>query len=71
MQQLRSQNPALATAIMNPDPAPLQALLRASAGQRATQEAERNAEIDRLNADPFDMEAQQRIEVGRCSYTPK
>ena len=62
MQQLRSGNPALHAAVLNPDPAPMQALLRDAHRARAEAEARRNAEIDLLNADPFDLEAQKKIE---------
>jgi len=62
MQQLRSGNPALHAAVLNPDPAPMQALLRDAHRARAEAEARRNAEIDLLNADPFDLEAQRKIE---------
>ena len=62
MQQLRSGNPPLHAAVLNPDPAPMQALLRDAHRARAEAEARRNAEIDLLNADPFDLEAQRKIE---------
>jgi DNA damage-inducible protein 1 len=62
MAQLRSGNPALHAAVLNPDFAPMQALLRDAHRARAEAEARRNAEIDLLNADPFDLEAQRKIE---------
>ena len=58
MQQLRGGNPPYA-AVLNADPAPMQALLRDAL--RAQAEA-KDAEIAALNADPFDLEAQRKIE---------
>ena len=44
------------------DPRRFAELLRESSSRRADQERRRELEIARLNADPFDVEAQQRIE---------
>lgn len=62
MQQLRGGNPPLHAAVLNADPAPMQALLRDAHRARAQAEAKRDAEIAALNADPFDLEAQRKIE---------
>ena len=40
---------------MNPDPGPMQTLLRQNHLARQRAEEARNREIDLLNADPFDM----------------
>jgi DNA damage-inducible protein 1 len=62
MQQLRQGNPSLHGAILNDDPTQMQQLLRQAHQARERQEAARKAEIDLLNADPFDVEAQAKIE---------
>ena len=62
MRQLESGNPQLHSAILNPDPSAMQTLLRMSHQARQQAEAAQNAEIDLLNADPFDTEAQAKIE---------
>lgn len=62
MRQLQNGNPQLHAAILNPDTTEMQRLLRLSHQQRQQAEAARNAEIDLLNADPFDLEAQKKIE---------
>jgi DNA damage-inducible protein 1 len=62
MQQLQRGNPALHAAVLNPDTSVMQRLLRESHSAREHAEARRNAEIDLLNADPFDAEAQRKIE---------
>ena len=62
MQQLRQGNPSLHGAILNDDPTQMQELLRQAHQARESQEAARKAEIDLLNADPFDVEAQAKIE---------
>ena len=62
MQQLRGGTPPLHAAVLNADPAPMQALLRDAHRARAQAEAKRDAEIAALNADPFDLEAQRKIE---------
>jgi hypothetical protein len=62
MRQLESGNPQLHSAILNPDQSAMQTLLRMSHQARQQAEAARNAEIDLLNADPFDTEAQAKIE---------
>ena len=62
MQQLRTGNPPLHAAILSPDTTQMQALLRQAHEARDRAEAARKAEIDLLNADPFDMEAQRKIE---------
>jgi DNA damage-inducible protein 1 len=59
---LRGGNPPLHAAVLNADPAPMQALLRDAHRARAQAEAKRDAEIAALNADPFDLEAQRKIE---------
>ena len=62
MQQLRQGNPSLHGAILNDDPTQMQELLRQAHQARESQEAARKAEIDLLNADPFDVETQAKIE---------
>ncbi len=53
--------PELAAAAVS-DPRRFAELLRELSSRRADQERHRTLEIERLNADPFDVEAQQRIE---------
>lgn len=53
--------PELAAAAVS-DPRRFSELLRELSSRRADQERQRTLEIERLNADPFDVEAQQRIE---------
>jgi hypothetical protein len=53
--------PELAAAAVS-DPRRFAELLRELTSRRADQERQRTLEIERLNADPFDVEAQQRIE---------
>lgn len=63
MQLIQQQNPGLATMIRNGDVAGFE---RAMAENQAAQEAARAAkqhEIDLMNADPFDPEAQVHILV--------
>jgi len=52
--------PELAEAVS--DPQRFAELLRGLSARRLDQERQRQLEIARLNADPFDVEAQQRIE---------
>ena len=47
---------------MNPDPEPMQGLLRQAHAARMRAEEAARREIDLLNADPFDLEAQKKIE---------
>ncbi len=57
---LQTQPELAATAVS--DPRRFAELLRELSSRRADQERHRTLEIERLNADPFDVEAQQRIE---------
>jgi len=58
---LLQTQPELASAAVS-DPRRFAELLRESSSRRADQERRRELEIARLNADPFDVEAQRRIE---------
>ena len=62
MQSLRANNPSLHGAILNDDPSAMQQMLRDAATARKRAEDARQAEIDLLNADPFDLDAQRKIE---------
>ncbi|KAL1743117.1 aspartyl protease-domain-containing protein [Schizophyllum fasciatum] len=61
MQQLRDSQPDLANAAQN-DPARFAELLRQTRERQYDAELNRQREIAHLNADPFDVEAQQKIE---------
>ena len=57
---LQTQPELAATAVS--DPRRFAELLRELSSRRADQDRHRTLEIERLNADPFDVDAQQRIE---------
>ncbi|KAF9584451.1 DNA damage-inducible protein 1 [Lunasporangiospora selenospora] len=61
LQQLRANQPELAAAAES-DPNRFHELIRELDVQRQQAESARSREIARLNADPFDIEAQSRIE---------
>lgn len=61
MRQLQESQPEIANAALN-DPLRFGELLRQTRQRQAEAELEQQREIQRLNADPFDVEAQQRIE---------
>jgi len=61
MRQLQEVQPELAAAASS-DPPRFAELLRESRSRTANLELQRQREIERLNADPFDVEAQRRIE---------
>jgi DNA damage-inducible protein 1 len=61
MRELQQTQPELAAAAVS-DPQRFSELLRELSSRRADQERQRTLEIGRLNADPFDVEAQRRIE---------
>ncbi|KAH9999908.1 hypothetical protein BJV77DRAFT_499480 [Russula vinacea] len=61
MRSLQETQPELAAAATS-DPRRFAELLRELSALRADQERRRQAEIASLNADPFDIEAQRRIE---------
>jgi len=61
MQQLRATQPEIADAAQN-DPAKFAQLLRQTRDRNTQAELARLREIEALNADPFDVEAQRRIE---------
>ncbi|KAF9450167.1 hypothetical protein P691DRAFT_497091 [Macrolepiota fuliginosa MF-IS2] len=61
MQQLREAQPEIANAAQN-DPSRFAALLRQTRERQDHAELQRQHEIERLNADPFDIEAQRKIE---------
>jgi len=55
--------PELHSAVMSDNQAEFQKILRALHQSKLKEEARRKAEIDLLNADPFDMEAQAKIQA--------
>ena len=55
--------PELHSAVMSENQAEFQKILRALHQSKLKEEARRKAEIDLLNADPFDMEAQAKIQA--------
>lgn len=61
MNQLRQTQPEIAHAAQN-DPARFADLLRQLRARQSEAEIERQRDIERLNADPFDIEAQRKIE---------
>ncbi|KAF9310815.1 DNA damage-inducible protein 1 [Podila horticola] len=61
LQQLRERQPALAEAALN-NPSRFHALIRELDEQRRNAESTRMRQIQALNDNPFDMDAQQRIE---------
>ncbi|KAF7302275.1 DNA damage-inducible v-SNARE binding protein [Mycena indigotica] len=61
MRQLRETQPELAAAVQS-NPARFAELLRQTRERQSEAELQRQREIQRLNADPFDVEAQRRIE---------
>jgi len=61
MRELQQTQPELAAAAVS-DPGRFAEFLRELSSRRSDQERQRMLEIERLNADPFDVEAQQRIE---------
>jgi hypothetical protein len=58
---LRQAQPELASAAVS-NPRRFAELLKELSARRADQERQRLSEIERLNADPFDVEAQRKIE---------
>lgn len=62
LQQLLHRNPLMAEAIVNNDLSRLRELLEEQYRQQRQEAQRRHEEIQRLNANPFDREAQQRIE---------
>ncbi|KAG0085527.1 DNA damage-inducible protein 1 [Podila epicladia] len=61
LQQLRERQPALAEAAVN-NPSRFHALIRELDEQRRNAESTRMRQIQALNENPFDLDAQQRIE---------
>jgi len=61
MNQLRQTQPEIAHAAQN-DPARFADLLRQLRARQSEGELERQRDIERLNADPYDVEAQRKIE---------
>ncbi|TDL29358.1 hypothetical protein BD410DRAFT_736209 [Rickenella mellea] len=61
MEQLREAQPEIAAAAQN-NPARFAELLRQTRSRQSEAELQQQREIERLNADPFDVEAQRRIE---------
>lgn len=55
--------PELHSAVMSENQAEFQKILRALHQSKLKEEARKKAEIDLLNADPFDMEAQAKIQA--------
>jgi len=62
MSQLQQSNPQLAQAVSNDNIELFQNLLRQQHQQRLLMQQQRQQEIDLMNADPFDVEAQKKIE---------
>lgn len=62
LSQIAQVLPELHSAVMRDDHAEFQRIMRALHHKKMEQEARRKAEIDLLNADPFDMEAQRKIQ---------
>ncbi|KAG0619228.1 hypothetical protein M758_4G124600 [Ceratodon purpureus] len=62
MRQLQENNRELAQAISNNNVDVLQNILRQQHQQKMLMQEQRQREIDLMNADPFDVEAQKRIE---------
>ena len=62
LQQLLHQNPTLAEAILSDDITMLESLLRQQETTRREAELEQQRQIEELNADPFNLEAQKKIE---------
>jgi DNA damage-inducible protein 1 len=62
LKQLEHVNPEMAKAINDPDPNALRAHLIKQQMQRYMGQRAENMEIDRLNQDPFSLEAQRAIE---------
>ena len=62
LSQIAQVLPELHSAVMRDDHAEFQRIMRALHQKKMEQEARRKAEIDLLNADPFDMEAQRKIQ---------
>ena len=62
LSQIAQVLPELHSAVMRDDHAEFQKILRLLHQKKMEQEARRKAEIDLLNADPFDMEAQRKIQ---------
>eukprot|EP00339_Tiarina_fusa_P023425 CAMPEP_0117013530 /NCGR_PEP_ID=MMETSP0472-20121206/11148_1 /TAXON_ID=693140 ORGANISM="Tiarina fusus, Strain LIS" /NCGR_SAMPLE_ID=MMETSP0472 /ASSEMBLY_ACC=CAM_ASM_000603 /LENGTH=361 /DNA_ID=CAMNT_0004716867 /DNA_START=188 /DNA_END=1269 /DNA_ORIENTATION=+ len=62
MQQLTHRDPLLAEAILSDDIEMLRRILQERYEERMEQRRQRNAEIERLNKNPYDPEAQKRIE---------
>ncbi|KAL5508159.1 DDI1 [Sanghuangporus vaninii] len=61
MRQLRESQPEIAEAAAN-NPQRFEELLRQTRQRQTEAELDQQREIERLNADPFDVEAQQKIE---------
>ncbi|KAH7887470.1 hypothetical protein F5I97DRAFT_832619 [Phlebopus sp. FC_14] len=61
MRQIRATNPDIADAAQS-DPARFAQLLLQTSDRARSAELARQREIERLNADPFDVEAQRKIE---------
>ncbi|KZT29396.1 hypothetical protein NEOLEDRAFT_596344 [Neolentinus lepideus HHB14362 ss-1] len=61
MQQIRESNPELAAAAQS-DPARFAELLRQTQDRMREAELQRQREMEQLHADPYDVEAQRRIE---------
>eukprot|EP01113_Clastostelium_recurvatum_P013292 TRINITY_DN1700_c0_g1_i1.p1 TRINITY_DN1700_c0_g1~~TRINITY_DN1700_c0_g1_i1.p1 ORF type:complete len:416 (-),score=131.40 TRINITY_DN1700_c0_g1_i1:26-1273(-) len=62
LQQMRHNNPAIATAVANNDLATIERFLVDQEKKKREAEARRAQEIAMLNADPFDVDAQRKIE---------
>lgn len=62
LQQLLVSDPTLAEAILAPDPSFLQSLFQQRMSEARQRERTEQLRVMQLNADPFDIEAQKRIE---------
>ncbi|KAH8948893.1 hypothetical protein BDL97_10G001500 [Sphagnum fallax] len=62
MSQLQQNNPELAQAILSDDTEVLQMLLRRQHQHRVELQRRQQQELDLMNADPFDVDAQRKIE---------
>jgi DNA damage-inducible protein 1 len=59
--QISVQNPALLAAAQSADPSQFRRLIEQVAAQQRQQQLTQRQELERLHADPFDVESQQKI----------
>jgi hypothetical protein len=62
LQELLHQDAALAEAVLSPTPLLLESILQSRAAQQSQRKFQQQRQIQQLNADPFDLNAQAKIQ---------